>query len=56
MGTDIADLDVSTGASAVLDVLSRLGAQLNGKFLNVHVPGWEHAEGLHQHDGGELLW
>ncbi|PWY75230.1 short-chain dehydrogenase-like protein [Aspergillus sclerotioniger CBS 115572] len=54
MVTDIADLDVSTGASTELDVLSCLGAHINGKFLNVHVPGWEQAEGLHQYDGGEL--
>lgn len=51
-----ADLDAETGAKAVLDLLSRDRASLNGKFLNIHVSGWEKATGLHQYDGAELPW
>jgi len=56
MGGEYAQLDVSVGAKAVLDILARDVNELNGKFLNIHVPGWEHAEGLHQYDGGEVPW
>lgn len=28
----------------------------NGKFFNIHVPGWERAEGLNQYDGEEVPW
>jgi len=52
----LADLEVSVGAKAVFDILERDGSEINGKFLNIHVPGWEHAEGLHQYDGAEIPW
>ncbi|KAH8589809.1 hypothetical protein B0O99DRAFT_664421 [Bisporella sp. PMI_857] len=55
-GGPYADLDAETGAKAVLDLLSRDRADLNGKFLNIHVPGWEKTTGLHQYDGAELPW
>jgi hypothetical protein len=55
-GGPYADLDAETGAKAVLDLLSRDRDALNGKFLNILVPGWENATGLHKYDGKELEW
>lgn len=51
-----ADLDVATGVGSVKDVILSAGPAENGKFLNIHVPGWENAGGPNQYDGGELPW
>ncbi|POR36187.1 Putative short chain oxidoreductase [Tolypocladium paradoxum] len=56
MGGARGDLDVETSVEATLDVVSRAAASDNGKFLNIHVPGWEKAEGSNQYDGGQLPW
>ena len=56
MGGEIADLDPTISATKVLDIIARDNKQINGKFLKIHVPGWENAPGLHQYDGGELPW
>ncbi|KAJ5271118.1 hypothetical protein N7497_008108 [Penicillium chrysogenum] len=55
-GGPYADLDAETGAEAVLGLLSRDREDLNGKFLNIHVPGWEETKGLHKYDGLEIEW
>ena len=55
-GGPYADLDAETGAEAVLALLSRDREALNGKFLNIHVPGWEETKGLHKYDGLEIEW
>lgn len=55
-GGPYADLDAETGAKAVLDLLSRDKEALNGKFLNIHVPGWEETKGQHKYDGLEIEW
>ncbi|KAI1135169.1 NAD(P)-binding protein [Hypoxylon sp. FL0543] len=55
-GGPYADLDADTAAKAVLDLLKRDRADLNGKFLNIHVPGWEKTTGLHNYDGAEIPW
>ncbi|KAB8233199.1 uncharacterized protein BDW43DRAFT_276679 [Aspergillus alliaceus] len=57
MGGDRADLPVETGAEAVLKIILEANhAETNGKFLNIHVPGWEHANGFNQYDGEEIPW
>ncbi|VUC36367.1 unnamed protein product [Clonostachys rosea] len=56
IGGDNADLDVGTAAEATLDVILRAGPESNGKFLNIHVPGWENNPGLNQYEGGQPAW
>lgn len=57
MGSQNADLDVDVGAKATLDILARDVKDLNGKFCNVLVPGWEKVEeGPNQYDGEEVPW
>ncbi|KAL4994919.1 hypothetical protein BDV10DRAFT_175759 [Aspergillus recurvatus] len=56
LGSDDADLPVEVGVSSVLDILHRIGRDGNGRFLNIHVPGWENAPGLNQYDGKEVPW
>ncbi|KAL4928015.1 uncharacterized protein BDV17DRAFT_292035 [Aspergillus undulatus] len=55
-GGPYADLDAETAAKATLDLLKSEREQVNGKFMNIHVPGWENATGLHKYDGHELPW
>jgi len=40
----------------VLEVLDKNRSELNGKFVNIKVAGWENAMGLHRYDGVELPW
>ncbi|MCJ1404072.1 hypothetical protein MMC11_007297 [Xylographa trunciseda] len=56
LGGDNADLPAETGAKAVLQTLHKAGKKDNGKFLNIHVPGWEKNEGLNQYDGLNPPW
>ncbi|KIX03016.1 uncharacterized protein Z518_06566 [Rhinocladiella mackenziei CBS 650.93] len=56
MGSEHADLEVEVGAKAVLDILLKSSPETNGKFLNIHVPGWEHKEGPNQYDGAIVPW
>ncbi|KAK0759463.1 hypothetical protein N5P37_007651 [Trichoderma harzianum] len=56
MGGDMADLDVETGAKATWDIVNKADKSYNGKFYNIHVPGWEHNEGVNQYDGLEIPW
>jgi hypothetical protein len=56
MGSDKADLDVATGAKAVTDLVNKADTSYNGKFYNIFVSGWEHAEGPNQYDGLEIPW
>ncbi|PYI09729.1 NAD(P)-binding protein [Aspergillus sclerotiicarbonarius CBS 121057] len=51
-----ADLPVGTGVEGVLGMVRSSGVEANGKFLNIHVPGWENNPGLNQYDGKELPW
>ncbi|GKZ21786.1 hypothetical protein AbraIFM66951_008749 [Aspergillus brasiliensis] len=51
-----ADLPVGTGVQCVLDMIRDRGVEVNGRFLNIHVPGWEENPGLNQYDGKELPW
>ena len=56
LGSSYADLEVESGIRAVLQLMSGVTPEMNGKFLNIHVPGWEKAAGLNQYDGGEIPW
>ncbi|KAH8828824.1 short-chain dehydrogenase-like protein [Flagelloscypha sp. PMI_526] len=55
-GSQDADLTVEQSVSAIFDIISRADKESNGKFLQVHVKGWENAPGLNQYPGGELPW
>ncbi|CAH0053831.1 unnamed protein product [Clonostachys solani] len=56
IGGENADLDVGTASKATLDVIIQSGPESNGKFLNIHVPGWENSPGLNQYEGGQPAW
>ena len=56
MGTANADLPVSVGAKAVLDRVLGATQEDNGRFANIHVPGWEEASGPNQYDGKSPPW
>ncbi|KAE8155196.1 hypothetical protein BDV25DRAFT_38344 [Aspergillus avenaceus] len=57
MGGSGADLSSEEGAVAVLDLIQNANhRETNGRFLNIHVPGWEHAKGFNRYDGKEIPW
>lgn len=56
MGSQNADLEVSVGVGAVKDIILKSDKSKNGKFLNIHVPGWENAPGRNQYDGKDVPW
>ncbi|MCJ1383292.1 hypothetical protein MMC17_006405 [Xylographa soralifera] len=56
LGGSNADLPAETGAKAVLKIIHESSKKDNGKFLNIHVPGWEKNVGLNQYDGLNPPW
>ena len=56
MGTCYADLEISMGVRSLLDKILGTTPSMNGKFLNIHMKGWEDAEGSNQYDGKEIPW
>ncbi|KAL0263381.1 hypothetical protein SLS55_002361 [Diplodia seriata] len=56
LGGSTADLTIEQGSKAVTDIVFRVGKEETGKFFNIHVPGWEHAEGINQYDGANPPW
>ncbi|THC96007.1 hypothetical protein EYZ11_004506 [Aspergillus tanneri] len=56
MGGSRADLPVATGAEAVMRIMSTASSELNGLFMNIHVPGWEENPGPNKYDGKEIPW
>ncbi|KAL4998383.1 hypothetical protein BDV10DRAFT_167429 [Aspergillus recurvatus] len=56
MGGEYADLSVETGAEQVLKYVKGAEKELNGRFLDIHVPGWENAPGPNQYAGGDVPW
>ncbi|KAM3498723.1 hypothetical protein MY10362_007973 [Beauveria mimosiformis] len=56
MGSQAADLDVTTGVNALKDLTLSVTKESNGKFYNIHVPGWEKTDGPNQYDGAEIPW
>lgn len=56
MGSQNADLEIDVGAADVIRILLASDSKTNGKFLNIHIPGWENAEGPNKYNGEELPW
>jgi len=56
LGGEFADLTVEQSVNAILDVVFNSTQANNGKFMNIHVPGWEKSEGINQYNGGEIPW
>ncbi|CAI6242860.1 unnamed protein product [Periconia digitata] len=56
LGGSHADLSIEQGVNGVYDVVVRVNKEDNGKFFNIHVPGWENADGPNQYDGKEVSW
>lgn len=54
MGGEFAELPVEVGTAEVKRILLEATPAWNGKFLNIHVPGWE--DDPHKYDGGEIPW
>ncbi|PYI16078.1 short chain oxidoreductase [Aspergillus violaceofuscus CBS 115571] len=54
MGGPRADLPVADGVRATLDIILNQGKEGNGRFFNIHVPGWN--SGWNRYDGGECAW
>ncbi|KAJ5129970.1 Short-chain dehydrogenase/reductase SDR [Penicillium bovifimosum] len=56
LGGRRAHLSVETGAEKAVEIIQKATPKQNGKFLNIHVPGWEAPEGADQYDGEEIPW
>ncbi|KAL4945721.1 hypothetical protein BDV06DRAFT_229930 [Aspergillus oleicola] len=56
LGTDRADLPVEVGAKEVVRYVKDGGKELNGRFLNIRVPGWEDNQGPNRYDGEDAPW
>ena len=56
LGGPDADLSAQEGANAVLMIMHERGPDSTGKFLNIHVAGWENNPGLNQYNGAEIPW
>lgn len=52
----MADLTVEHGAERVLAVLDESTTANNGKFLDIHVPGWDPAGKVSGYLGNDLPW
>ncbi|OAP63385.1 hypothetical protein AYL99_02612 [Fonsecaea erecta] len=56
LGGQAADLPVEVGARATLDILFKSTKEDNGKYKNIHVPGWENVQGPNVYDGRDVSW
>jgi hypothetical protein len=56
MGSKAADLTVDVGATAVLEIIDQMKKDDNGKFLDIHVPGWDSKGGPNEYKGGVMPW
>jgi hypothetical protein len=56
LGGANADLEPEVGAKATLDIILKSTSETNGKFLTIHVPGWENAPGPNKYDGSVVPW
>ncbi|KAK2827854.1 hypothetical protein FQN49_007278 [Arthroderma sp. PD_2] len=56
LGGAQADLTPSQSAAALLDIVSNVSKEDNGKFFNILVSGWEKAAGPNQYDGAQPVW
>jgi hypothetical protein len=56
LGGPYADLPVEVGTKEVLRYLKEAGPEFNGRFLNIHAPGWEDAPRSNRYDGKDAPW
>lgn len=56
LGGRRADLPPETGAKAIVDMVQNATPEQNGRFFNIHVPGWEENKGFNQYDGKKVPW
>ncbi|KAJ5301269.1 hypothetical protein PENANT_c023G02251 [Penicillium antarcticum] len=59
LGGSRADLPVETGAEKVMEIIRNATPKQNGKFMNIHLPGWNEGQGAgraDQYDGKEIPW
>lgn len=56
LGSEHADLEVGVGAKAVLDKVFATTKEDNGRFLNIHVKGYENVQGPNKYDGKTPPW
>ncbi|KXT15252.1 hypothetical protein AC579_4849 [Pseudocercospora musae] len=56
LGSQNADLPVSTGVESVKDIILSSTPAQNGKFVTIKVPGWEDTQGPNKYHGGENPW
>ncbi|KAH8834905.1 hypothetical protein DL96DRAFT_1572212 [Flagelloscypha sp. PMI_526] len=55
MGSENAELTIGQSTTAIYNILSSANRDSNGKFFNVHIPGWKSISANH-YDGGEFAW
>jgi len=56
LGGKAADLDVSAGADSVKSLILNAKRSDSGKFVNIHVSGWEEVQGPDKYDGKDIPW
>ncbi|GIZ43347.1 hypothetical protein CKM354_000657900 [Cercospora kikuchii] len=57
LGSQNADLPVEVGVSSLKDIILKADRSQNGKFLNIHVPGWKkEGKGPEVYEGEEVPW
>jgi hypothetical protein len=54
LGSQNADLEPEVGVADTKRIIVEADKSQNGKFLNIHVPGWEDKWG--RYDGKEIEW
>ncbi|KAK5109026.1 hypothetical protein LTR62_007574 [Meristemomyces frigidus] len=54
LGGEYADLQPEVGVAELKRIILEAKPAMNGKFVNIHVPGMEEAHG--RYDGGEVPW
>lgn len=55
LGSSYADLEPAVGVKEVLRIMNETTPKQNGKFLNIHVPGWEEKHPAY-YNGEEVPW
>ncbi|KAJ9359962.1 hypothetical protein DTO027B9_1514 [Paecilomyces variotii] len=56
LGGSAADLPVEVGAREVIRISKEVSKEDTGKFLDIHVPGWDPKGGPNTYTGGVLPW
>jgi hypothetical protein len=56
LGSQDADLPVDVGVKAVLEIVDNATHADNGKFIDIHIPGWSEEGKVNHYLGGEVPW